>query len=119
MLTILRRRGKSAAVPPVETAERFVDRRTRGMPPGTGLGKRFVIGEPAAIRDELEQLAAGYGVDELLIVNVTHDHEARRRSYALLADAFSLRSGLRLADDERGLRGDARQRRPRSPQRRR
>ena len=92
MLTILSRRGKSAAVPPVETAERFVDRRTRAMPPGTGLGRRFVVGEPAAIRDELEQLAADYGVDELLVLTVTHDHDARRRSYALLADAFSPRA---------------------------
>jgi luciferase family oxidoreductase group 1 len=90
MLTILGRRGKSAPVPPVELAEVFVDRRTRGMPSGTNLGKRFVIGSPTAVRGELEQLAADYAVDELLIVNVTHDHEARRRSYALLAEAFAL-----------------------------
>jgi luciferase family oxidoreductase group 1 len=91
MLTLLARSGKAAPVPPAETAERFVERRTRGAAPSTGLGKRFVTGEPRAVRDELERLAAAYGVDELLIVNVTHDHEARRRSYALLADAFSLR----------------------------
>ena len=39
---------------------------------------------------ELEELAADYGTDELLVVTVTYDHEARRRSYELLAEAFGL-----------------------------
>jgi luciferase family oxidoreductase group 1 len=52
--------------------------------------KRMLHGSPDSVRDQLERLAAEYGVDELLVVCVTQDHEARRRSYELLADAFSL-----------------------------
>ena len=36
-----------------------------------------------------------YGADEVIVVTITYDHEARRRSYELLADAFGL--GLREA----------------------
>ena len=50
----------------------------------------MVRGAPGAVRDELERLAADYGVDELLVVTVTHEHEARRRSYELLADVFAM-----------------------------
>jgi alkanesulfonate monooxygenase SsuD/methylene tetrahydromethanopterin reductase-like flavin-dependent oxidoreductase (luciferase family) len=49
----------------------------------------MVIGAPGAVRSELEELAAEYGTDELLIVNIAHEHAARRRSYELLADAFA------------------------------
>jgi hypothetical protein len=29
-----------------------------------------------------------YGADELIAVNILYDHQARRRSYELLAEAF-------------------------------
>ena len=45
---------------------------------------------PPAVRSELEALADDYGATELLVLTVTHDHAVRRRSYELLADAFSL-----------------------------
>ncbi len=35
-------------------------------------------------------MADALGLDELMLVTVVHGHEARRRSYALLADAFGL-----------------------------
>jgi hypothetical protein len=38
----------------------------------------------------LEALAAEYKADELLLVNILHDHQARRRSYELVAEAFRL-----------------------------
>ncbi len=98
MLTILARRGKFAPVPSVELAERFVDRRTRGRPPEVARRRRMVLGSPGAVRSELEALAADYGTDELLIVTVTHEHEARRRSYELLSDAFALRPLLGLTE---------------------
>jgi luciferase family oxidoreductase group 1 len=88
MVALLSRRGKFTAVPAVETAQRFVDRRTRGRPDLVPR-KRMVIGAPGAVRSELEELAAEYGTDELLIVNIAHEHAARRRSYELLADAFA------------------------------
>jgi luciferase family oxidoreductase group 1 len=89
MVMLLSRRGKFAAVPPVDVALRFIDRRTRGRPDGAALGKRMVLGSPATVRESLEQLALEYGVEELLVLTVTHEHEARRHSYELLADAFA------------------------------
>jgi luciferase family oxidoreductase group 1 len=89
MLAMLARRGKFTAVPEVETAQRFIDRRNRtGMPDGS-THKRMLTGSPAHLAAALRTLAAGYGTDELLVVSVTHDHDARRRSYELLSDALA------------------------------
>ena len=46
------------------------------------------------MRAGLEELAQQYGADELMVVTITYDHAARRRSYELLADAFGLRRAL-------------------------
>jgi hypothetical protein len=35
-------------------------------------------------------VAAEYGVDEVMVVTITYDHGARRRSYELLAGEFDL-----------------------------
>jgi luciferase family oxidoreductase group 1 len=91
MVAMLARRGKFTTVPPADTAARFVERRTRGGRPEPALAKRFVVGAPATVRGELEWLAREYRVSELLVVNIAHEHAARRHSYALLADAFGLR----------------------------
>ena len=50
---------------------------------------RTIVGDPATVRDDLLRLAERYGVDEVMTVTVTHDFEARRRSYELLAEAMS------------------------------
>ncbi len=91
MATMLARRGKFTPVPAVDTALRFIERRTRGQRDRTP-AKRMVHGSPATVRRALEDLARDYGAEELLVVTVTHDHDARRRSYELLADACSLRT---------------------------
>jgi alkanesulfonate monooxygenase SsuD/methylene tetrahydromethanopterin reductase-like flavin-dependent oxidoreductase (luciferase family) len=49
-----------------------------------------VLGTPASVRAELETIASDYGAGEIMVVNILHDHAARRRSYALLAEAFAL-----------------------------
>ena len=53
-------------------------------------GSRMIAGDPAGVRDELRRMAARYGVDELLIVTVTHDWHARLRSYELIAEVMEL-----------------------------
>ena len=53
-------------------------------------GRRVVVGSPGRVRPALEQIGAEYGADELMILTMTHDHSARRRSYELLAEAFRL-----------------------------
>jgi luciferase family oxidoreductase group 1 len=80
------RRGRPIPVPPVDTALRFL--RTEG--PGAAAGRRTIVGTPARVRAELEALVEAYGADEAMVVTITHDHEARRRSYELLAEAFDL-----------------------------
>ena len=49
-----------------------------------------MLGTGAQVRAELERIAAEYGAREVIVVTITHDHAARRRSYELLAEAFEL-----------------------------
>ena len=88
MAITLLHRGQLTPVPTVETAERWLAREglREAMPPG----RRLVFGSPATVRAGLEQVAADYGADEVVVVTTVHDHGARRRSYELLADAFGL-----------------------------
>jgi alkanesulfonate monooxygenase SsuD/methylene tetrahydromethanopterin reductase-like flavin-dependent oxidoreductase (luciferase family) len=120
-LTLLRR-GQLIAVPPPEQAIEFLRREgklggaTPGQPhgsqgkldgspsgqptspPGQLPGRRGIIGSPDTVRAGLEQLVAEYGAEEAVVVTITHDHGARRRSYELLAEAFGLEpSSSRLA----------------------
>jgi luciferase family oxidoreductase group 1 len=56
----------------------------------TGEWPRSIIGTPDHVRDTLIDIASVLGVDEVMLVTVVHDHQARLRSYQLLAEAFSL-----------------------------
>lgn len=51
---------------------------------------RSIAGDAAAVRSQLMALAERYGTDELVIVTISHDFDARVRSYELLAEAFGL-----------------------------
>ena len=48
-----------------------------------------IVGTPAQVRARIETLAARTRADEVMITTVTHDPEARLRSYRLLAAAFA------------------------------
>lgn len=48
------------------------------------------IGTPEQVRDKLFSLADEFGADEIMTVTITYDFEARKKSYQLLAEAFSL-----------------------------
>jgi luciferase family oxidoreductase group 1 len=95
-LTLLRR-GELIPVPSPETATAFMER--EGKPVRGALpGRRGIIGSPEAVRAGVERLAAEYLADEVIVVTITHDHQARRRSYELLAEAFGVgSSSTRLA----------------------
>jgi luciferase family oxidoreductase group 1 len=77
------RSGRLIPVPPVEKALRFLE--TEGAPP---TGRRLIVGSPARVREGIERVAEAYGAEEAIVVTITHDHAARRRSYELLAEAF-------------------------------
>ena len=53
---------------------------------------RYFVGSPATIKERFEELAGALRLEELMIVTIVHDHEARLHSYELLAQAFALRS---------------------------
>ena len=81
--------GRLIPVPPVEKALRFLASQT--APLGSReRSRRATIGDPEQVRAGLESVAQEYGADELMVVTITHDHEARRRSYELIAEAFGL-----------------------------
>jgi luciferase family oxidoreductase group 1 len=83
--------GRLIAVPPVERALRFLA--GSNSPPGPReRSRRAIIGDPPHVRAEIESVAAEYGADEVMVVTITHDHQARRRSYELIAEAFGLRA---------------------------
>ena len=87
-LTMLRR-NELIPVPPPEKAIEFLAR--EGKPTaGTLPGRRGIIGSPEKVRAGIEQLAAEYTADEVIVVTITYDHDARRRSYELLADVMNL-----------------------------
>jgi alkanesulfonate monooxygenase SsuD/methylene tetrahydromethanopterin reductase-like flavin-dependent oxidoreductase (luciferase family) len=87
MLFRLLHRGQLIAVPSPDEAIRFLeaDRAT-----SSSRSRRVVLGTPASVRAELEAIADEYGAGEIMVLNILHDHAARLRSYALLAEAFAL-----------------------------
>ena len=90
-LTLLRR-GQLIPVPPPETAIEFLRREGRqdGSSNGASGGRRGIIGSPETVRAGLEEVRAEYGAEEVIAVTITHDHQARRRSYELLAETVPL-----------------------------
>ncbi len=86
MAMAMLRRGRLIPIPPVETALRFLQ--AEGEP--VAGSRRITAGTPEQVRAGLETIAQQYGADEVIVVTITHDHAARRRSYELLADAFGL-----------------------------
>jgi luciferase family oxidoreductase group 1 len=89
----LLQRGELIPVPTVERALRFLDEEDARQPAGPRAPRtrRRVVGSPSTVRSGLEQIAADYQADEMMIVTITHDHGARRRSYELIAEAVGAR----------------------------
>jgi luciferase family oxidoreductase group 1 len=83
------RRGRPISIPPPEKAVRFLESEGHALATPTS-GRRAVVGSPQTVAAGLREVAEEYGADELIIVAITHDHGARRRSYELIAEAFDL-----------------------------
>ena len=91
MAFTLLQRGELIAVPPVEKALRFLEEertRPREELPLATRSRRRITGSPDTVRAGIEQVARDYGAREVMIVTITYDHEARRRSYELIAEAM-------------------------------
>ncbi len=90
MTRALLNEGRLIAVPPVDKALQFLAERgpradTAARP------RRAIIGSAATVKKGIEDLAGSCAVlEEVMIVTITYDHAARRRSYELIAGAFGL-----------------------------
>jgi luciferase family oxidoreductase group 1 len=51
---------------------------------------RFFVGSPATVREQLSRVAEQTGVNEVMITTIIHEHDARRRSYELIAKIFEI-----------------------------
>jgi luciferase family oxidoreductase group 1 len=88
---LLRDRGQYIPLPSIEEAQAYpytdADRaaiaRNRS---------RLFVGSPATVIEKLEPMIAASKADELMVITAVYDHEARKKSYGLLADAFGLRA---------------------------
>jgi luciferase family oxidoreductase group 1 len=89
MMTLLRR-GELVPVPPTEKALRFVE--SEGIDLGNPRAgrRRRIVSSPETVKAGIEAVAEEYGADEVIVVTITYEHEARRRSYELIAEAFGL-----------------------------
>jgi len=79
-------RGTPIRVPGVEKARALL----RDHPPGRTMNRRLLLGDAAEVRAQIETVAALYGAQEMMLVNIMHDHNKRRRSYELIAESFKL-----------------------------
>lgn len=95
MAFTLLRRGQLVRVPPVDKALQFIQEergRTGSGPNLLQSDRRRIVGSPAKVREGIEAAVKEYGADEAMIVTMTYEHEARCRSYELIARAFELTS---------------------------
>jgi luciferase family oxidoreductase group 1 len=79
--------GRLIPVPPVDVALEFVAGHGAEVE-ALGRRRRWLVGSPETVKPGIEATAAEYGADEVMVVTITYDHAARKRSYELLADAF-------------------------------
>ena len=70
--------GTPIPVPPTEVALDFLERHPESLA-AVAKRRRAIIGTPDVVRDQLLALAAEYSADEIMVVTITFDHQARRR----------------------------------------
>jgi luciferase family oxidoreductase group 1 len=90
MTFTLLRQGRLIAVPPPERAERFLETLAGEGGEGAQAQRRAIVGAPATVGPQLRELVEAYGAEEAIVVCITYDHGARRRSYELLAEELGL-----------------------------
>jgi len=84
-----RERGAYLPIPSVEEAKAYPYTETDRAIIARNRAKLFV-GSPATILERLTPLIEASQADEVMVVSAIYDHEARKRSYRLLAEAFGI-----------------------------
>ena len=87
MMFSLLRMGRLIPIPPPEKALTYLA--TRERPAEGRHRRRSIVGTPEQVREGLEAVADEYGADEVMVLTITYEHEARRRSYELIAEVMS------------------------------
>ena len=85
----LRRQGKYQPIPSPEDAAAHAYSPTDRALIGQNRA-RLVVGSKSTVLAHLEPLIEATQADEVMVTTMIYDHEARKHSYALLAEAFGL-----------------------------
>jgi len=94
LLQLRIRQGDRRPVARPEDALRILNSagRTSGpfqMAAEEGEWPRAIVGDPAHVHRELTAMANSLGINELVVVTITHSQRARLESYSLLAQTFA------------------------------
>ncbi|KJS55251.1 FMN-linked alkanal monooxygenase [Streptomyces rubellomurinus subsp. indigoferus] len=93
-LAMLRlRRGTPGPIPTPEEAEEYPYSPAEADFVDTWF-ENVVLGAPGRVADGLEALRKRTGADELMVTSHVHGHEARLRSYGLIAEAYGLTASV-------------------------
>jgi len=87
---VLRRQGRYQPIPSPEEAAAHVYSPTDRALIGQNRA-RLVVGSKATVLGHLEPIIKATQADELMVTTMIYDHEARKHSYALLAEAFGIK----------------------------
>jgi luciferase family oxidoreductase group 1 len=74
--------------PPIDDIETFWTPMEKAQ--ASGMLSCSVVGSPETVRRGIRQLVEATGADELIVAAAIHDHEARLRSYEILAEAVGM-----------------------------
>lgn len=86
---LLRERGQYTPLPSVEEAQAYpYSDAERGAIIRNR--ERLFVGSPSTVMQKISPLIAQSQADEVMVITAVYDHEARKRSYSLLAEAFGL-----------------------------
>lgn len=81
-------RGSPGPFPSVEEALNYDDYSAAELQAIEQSRSKRVVGTPEQVKDHLDDLVAKFQLDELMLITITHDVNARRRSYELVAEAW-------------------------------
>jgi luciferase family oxidoreductase group 1 len=84
--TDLHRGTRGLSKPPIDDIEAYWTPAEKVA--ATSMLKEAIVGSPATVRAGLERFAERTRADELMVVTHVFDHEARKRSYSLLAELW-------------------------------
>lgn len=86
---LLRDRGQFLPLPSVEEARAYPysDAERAAI---TRNREKLFVGSPQTVMQKISPLIAQSQADEVMVITAVYDHEARARSYSLLAEAFGL-----------------------------